>query len=128
MQDLVNQAHGVDLPGLDRLFGETDQVAVVVDFGGETTYGVKIGEDHVAGKTEERFIESVSVPGFTGYVKFVNRLIGWNHEESRLSEKVSGLRPVVSKIGMIQVQIKLKKSKTAGWMSRIRSVKHGLWL
>ena len=53
MQDFVDQAQGVDLPGAHRLLGEVDQVALLVDFLGENPRGVEVGKDDVAVEREQ---------------------------------------------------------------------------
>ncbi len=48
VQDFVNQAHRVDLPGAHGAFREVDQVAALVHFLREQAGGVKIGKENAA--------------------------------------------------------------------------------
>ena len=69
VRDLVDQAHGVDLPSLDRLLGEVDQIALVVHALREDARGVEVGEDDVAGQLEEGLVELVAVARIAGNVE-----------------------------------------------------------
>jgi hypothetical protein len=48
VQDFINEAHSVDLPGAYGTFGEMDQVAALVHFLREQAGGVKIGKENAA--------------------------------------------------------------------------------
>ena len=48
MQDLVDQAHGIELAGAYGLFRMVEQVTLLVHLLGEGTGGVEIGKDDVA--------------------------------------------------------------------------------
>ena len=70
MEDLIDQAHGVDLTGFDGLLRIIEQVAVVVHLLRQAAGGVEIGQDDVAVEGVNGLIELVAVAGLAGDVKF----------------------------------------------------------
>jgi hypothetical protein len=64
VQDLVDQAHGIDLAGRDG------PAAPERHLGGETAGGGEIGQHGVAVQGEQGFVEAVFLSGCTGDVEF----------------------------------------------------------
>ncbi len=65
MQDLVDQAHGVDLSSLDSLFGKCDQVELLIHALGKDPRGVKVGKEYIAAEGEHSLFKLVVVPRLT---------------------------------------------------------------
>ena len=70
MQDLIDQAHGVDLPGLVR--GRAWQ-PVVVQLLGECLHRLDIYQDGIAAERINCLIERSAVSDSTGDMEFVGR-------------------------------------------------------
>ena len=73
VQDLVDQAHGVQGSGRDGFFRKTRQVALLVQLLRENADRLEIGQDHVAGYGEKRLVELKTTATGPGNVKFLPR-------------------------------------------------------
>src|SRR6202022_2005886 len=82
MQDLIDQAHGVDLSRLHGLFRKAHQIALVVYFLSEQAGGMEICENHIAAKSIKGLIELIPVSRPTGQVKFHEYRVRWPHPEA----------------------------------------------
>ena len=63
VENLVNEAHGVDLARRDGLLREVDHVAPLVNPLGEDTGGVEVGEEDVTAQREEAIVKLIAVAG-----------------------------------------------------------------
>jgi hypothetical protein len=61
VEDLVDQPHGVDLPGPHDALRKVEQVPAVVHLLGEQPGGMKVGEDDVSAEGEQTVVKGVLV-------------------------------------------------------------------
>ncbi len=84
VRNLVDQAHGVDLPGLDGLFREADQIPGVVHLLGKHPGRVKVGKDDVAAEGKQRVLELVAIARLARDVEFHLYCAAFLHKALRL--------------------------------------------
>ena len=70
MEDFVDEAHGVDLPGFDGALWVFEQVALLVHLLGQAAGSVEIGQDNIAAEGINGLVELVALAGLTGDVEF----------------------------------------------------------
>ena len=63
VQNFIDQADRIDLPGLHRLLRESHQVAPLVHLLGKPAGSVEISENHVSTDRKEGLVELVAVTG-----------------------------------------------------------------
>ena len=64
MQDFIDESHGIQLTGLDGLFGERDQIAFAVHAIGKNTHQEKVYKDDISGLSKQRNADTdKGVPG-----------------------------------------------------------------
>ncbi len=66
VQDLIDEAHGTQLPRLHRLLGKADEIALLVHLLRENTHGMEVGKHDIAAQGEKRVGEPITVPSGCG--------------------------------------------------------------
>ena len=69
VQDLINQAHRIDMAGLDRLLRMVENIALLVHLLRKDAGGTKVGKNNIAAKCEERLVKLIAVARLPGDMK-----------------------------------------------------------
>ena len=82
MEDLIDQSHGVDLPGSDRLLGKIDQIPFLIHFLGEDPHCMEAWKDDISAEGKKSVVKLIEVPCLPGDMKLHHGSIfegGWAH-------------------------------------------------
>ena len=69
MEDFVNESHGIDLPGSDRLLREIDQIPFFIYFLGEDPDCMEAWEDDISAEGKKSVVKLIEVPRLPGDMK-----------------------------------------------------------